>query len=286
MKHLVFLVLLIFISVPLSAQETVTVNGKTHELKTEVEGELDLLWNIIDKHYHYFVKTSDGKITELLNTKEGSTYKEEYKMQLAQLTQNKGASTNDLNFTLQDLKEFVKTYNTALGNSYDEKNNTLKLRLGVFGGITNQPFVTNPNNTTVPFFGAELEGLSSLNTSRHAGFFSVVHALDHDNFQYSSTQLALGYRYRFINTPNFNIYGNLKLATYTFSKETFLLLGAPSETVKESTFQIPCSFGLGADIKVSNNSFITLSYNNLFAIFTDNAGNFPIDFALGYKFGL
>lgn len=286
MKYLVFLILLIFVWLPLSAQEKVTVNDKVYELKTEVDGQLDLLWNVIDKHYRYFIKTNDGKITELLNTKSDKVYNEEYKTQLVQLTQNKGASTTKLNFTLEDLKAFIKAYNIASGNTYQENNNRLKLRLGFFGGITNQPFVSNPNNTMVPFFGAELEGLSSLNTSRHAGFFSIVHALDHDDFQYSSTQLALGYRYRFLNKSNFNIYGNMTLATYTFSKETFILLGAANKTLKESTFQIPCSFGLGADIKVNNNSYVTLSYNELFAIFTDNTGNFPIHFAIGYKFGL
>jgi len=286
MKHLVFFILLIIAPIPLSAQEKVNVNGETYELKSEVEGELDLLWNVIDKHYHYFVKTSDGNIIELLNTKKEKRFQEEYKTQLNDLTQNNSVSTTHLNFTLQDLKEFIKAYNIDSGNSYEEKNNTLKLRLGIFGGITNQPFVSNPNNTSVPFFGIELEGLSSSNTSHHAGFFNIVHSLDHDDFKYSSTQLALGYRYRLINSPNFNIYGNMTLATYTFSKETFILLGAPSKTIKESTFQIPCSFGLGADIKVSTNSFITLSYNELFAVFTDNAGNFPIDFSIGYKFGL
>ena len=164
--------------------------------------------------------------------------------------------------------------------------NTLKLRLGVFGGITNQPFVTNPNNLTVPLFGIELEGISSSANSNHAGFFDIIHALDHDDFQYNSTQLALGYRYRFINNKNFNIYGNMRLATYTFSKESFRYLGLPNETINKSTFQIPCSFGLGADIKISKNSFVTVAYNELFALFISNNDNFPIVLAFGYKLSL
>jgi hypothetical protein len=78
----------------------------------------------------------------------------------------------------------------------------------------------------------------------------------------------------------------LKIATYTFSKETIYITDTTNEVFKESSFQIPCSFGLGADIKISNGSFITLAYNNLFAIFVNNSNNFPVDFALGLKFSI
>jgi hypothetical protein len=287
MKHLVFFLLLTFSSITLFAQENFTVDGKNYELKTEVKGEINLLWNVINKQYRYFIKTADGHVTELLNTKDTNhNYQEQYKTQLSELTKNSGISTSEVKFTLQDLKEFIKTYNVSVGNTYDDIKKSLKLRLGLFGGITNQPFVSNPNNTTVPFFGAEFEGLSSSNASRHAGFLCIIHALDNNDFEYSSTQLALGYRYRFINKPNFNVYGNMQFATYTFSKQTFRFNGLPNETIKESNFQVPCSFGLGADIKVNNNSFITLSYNDIFGVFINNSSNFPVDFALGYKFCL
>ena len=147
----------------------------------------------------------------------------------------------------------------SVGNTYPTLKNTLKLRLGVFGGITNQPFVSNPNNVTLPFFMMELEGVSSSVNSNHAGFFDFIHALDHDDFEYSSTQLALGYRYRFVNNTNFDTYRNMRLATFTFSKETFRYLGIPNETIHKSTFQIPCSFGLGADNKIHKNGFVTLA---------------------------
>lgn len=44
----------------------------------------------------------------------------------------------------------------------------------------------------------------------------------------------------------------MRFATYPFSKQTFILIGTPNKTLEEFTFQIPCSFGLGADIKISN----------------------------------
>lgn len=286
MKKIVFSIVVLCSFISLSAQEQYTINGATYILKTAVEGHLDLLYNSINKEYRYFVKTSDGTITELTNTKDSNHhYQKEYKLQLADLTSGSKVSTLDVDFTLSDLEQFIKAYNTSLGDTYNDTKATVKLRLGLFGGITNQPFVTNPNNTTVPFFGAELEGVSS-KISPHAGFLNLAHALDHNDFQYTSTQLGLGYRYRFINQTSFNIYGNLTLATYTFSKQTFMLIGAPSEIVKESNFQIPCSFGLGADIKVSSNSFITLAYNELFAIFIKNSNNFPVNVAAGYKFCL
>ena len=286
MKQLVLFLLLSISAIYVSAQERFTINGKTYELKTEVEGEIDLLWNTIDKEYRYFIRTNDGNFIELLNTKgSDNKYQEEYKVQLSRLTEN-SASTNNLNFTLPDIKSFVQVYNTSFGNTYLNNIERLKLRLGIFGGITNQPFVSNPNNTTVPFFGAEIEGLSSYKTSNQAGFLSIIHALDNNDFKYSATQIGIGYRYRFINKSNFNIYGNLKIATYTFSKETIYITDTTNEVFKESSFQIPCSFGLGADIKISNGSFITLAYNNLFAIFVNNSNNFPMDFALGLKFSI
>jgi len=286
MKQLVLFLLLSISAIYVSAQERFTINGKTYELKTEVEGEIDLLWNTIDKEYRYFIRTNDGNFIELLNTKgSDNKYQEEYKVQLSHLTEN-SASTNNLNFTLPDIKSFVQVYNTSFGNTYLNNIERLKLRLGIFGGITNQPFVSNPNNTTVPFFGAEIEGLSSYKTSNQAGFLSIIHALDNNDFKYSSTQIGIGYRYRFINKSNFNIYGNLKIATYTFSKETIYITDTTNEVFKESSFQIPCSFGLGADIKIGNGGFITLAYNNLFAIFVNNSNNFPMDFALGLKFSI
>lgn len=288
MKKILFLLVLTTCSFSVSAQQQYTVNGKNYELKTAVEGNIDLLWNSIDKQFRYFVKTIDGNIFELINTKNiNNKYQEEYKTQLSELTKNTSVSAANLKFTLNDLTQFFKQYNTAIGDSaYLDERPILKSRLGLFGGITNHPFVNNENNSTVPFFGAELEVISSFKTSRHAGFFSIEHALDNDDFKYTTTQIALGYRYRFINNPSFNFYVNTHLATYNFSKNTIAMIGLPNEVVKNSTFKIPFAFGLGADIKISNSSFMTLAYNELFAIFVDSNSNFPVDFAIGYKLNL
>lgn len=288
MKKILFLFVLTMCSFSVFAQQEYTINGKTLELKTAVKGNLNLLWNSIDKQFRYFVKTNDGNIFELVNTKDSNNnYKEEYKTQLSEFSKKSNVSVNDLKFTLNDLTQFFKRYNTAIGDSaYLDEKPTLKTRLGFYGGLTNHPFVNNPNNSTTPFFGAELEAISSLEYSRHAGFFSIEHALDNDDFKYTTTQLALGYRYRFIKKSSFNIYGNVLVATYNFSKSTIALTSTTSEVVKNSTFKIPFAFGLGADIKVSSRGFITLAYNELFAIFVENSSNFPVDFAIGYKLNL
>ena len=88
----------------LQAQENFTVKGENLQLKTEVEGQLDLLWNIIDGHYRYFVRTSDNTITELVNTRdENRQFKNEYKTTLENLT---GDSANNVNLTLNDIKRY------------------------------------------------------------------------------------------------------------------------------------------------------------------------------------
>lgn len=272
------------------AQESYTINGETIELKTEVEGKLDLLWNIIDDEYRYFVRTEDNTITELKNTKVDRKFQEEYKTLLNQLTNN-SLSTKRLNLTLFSLKEFIDTYNISADSNYQTNvsRSKFQFRLGLFGGITNSPFITNPNNEKTPLFGAELEVLEAERISRHAVFMQLKHVLEQENINYSTTEVALGYRFRVINKETFSLYANMKFATLNFSKATLVTNTNGTITTQEfsdTAFDVPFIFGLGADINLSKNSFITLAYNELFALFLDNQGNFSTDFAIGYKFKL
>ncbi|WP_040247220.1 outer membrane beta-barrel protein [Psychroserpens mesophilus] len=274
----------------IQAQESYTVNGETIELKTEVEGQLDLLWNIIDGEYRYFVRTEDNTITELKNTKVDRKFQEEYKTLLNQLTNN-SLSTKRLNLTLFSLKEFIDTYNISADSNYQTNvsRSKFQFRLGLFGGITNSPFITNPNNEKTPLFGAELEVLEAERISRHAVFMQLKHVLEQENINYSTTEVALGYRFRVINKETFSLYANMKFATLNFSKATLVTNTNGMITTQEfsdTAFDVPFIFGLGADINLSKNSFITLAYNELFALFLDNQGNFSTDFAIGYKFKL
>ncbi len=292
MKKLICLIILVFSFTIVGAQQEdfYMVDGEQYTLKKEVEGQLDLLWNIIDGKYRYFIRNESGRVLELTNTKKDGKYQEEYKTLLNELT-NGSMPTKRLNLTLFSLKEFIDGYNVSVDSNYESsaKRNKLMFRLGVFGGLTNSPFINNPDNLTTPYFGGEFEVLDVDQISRHAAFFQIKHVLEQDELQYSTTELALGYRFRAINKAKFSLYANVKFATLNFSNVTIETNDngmISSRTVSETAFDAPLIFGIGADIKVSKNSFITLAYNELFAILIDNQGNFPIDFSIGYKINL
>ena len=273
------------------AQDTYTIDGEILELKTEVDGKLDLLWNIIDGEYRYFVRTENNTIVELKNSKSEGKFQQEYKTLLTELT-NESMSTKRLNLTLFSLKEFIDTYNSTADSSYQSTSvrNKLLFRVGVFGGLTNSPFITNPDNLTTPLFGGELEVLDVNQISRHAVFLQAKHVVEQDELQYSTTELALGYRFRVINKATFSLYGNVKVATLNFSNATIAVTNdvdvIATQDISQTAFDVPFIFGVGADIRITENSFITLAYNELFALFLDNQGNFSQDFAIGYKFNL
>lgn len=269
------------------SQQTYNVNGESLELKTEVDGKLDLLWNTIDGKYRYFVKSEDGTITELKNTKnDNNDYQEEYKSTLRNLTN--GMPTDNLKLTLYSLKSYIDSYNASVDSNYTSTSteSSVQFRLGFSGGITNNPFVGNPDNAKTPMIGAELEIFEANSLPRHSGFLQARHAFESDDFKYSTTELALGYRFRFINKETFSIYGQVKLTTINFSDFTFLDENDMEVDSNETSFDIPFIFGIGSDIKVGNNSYITIIYGELFAAFLDNQGNFSTDIAVGYKFNL
>ncbi|TYB79083.1 hypothetical protein [Bizionia myxarmorum] len=291
MKKIYFLIGFLTLGFLGFSQKSYTINNETIELETAIEGNLDLLWTIDDGTYRYFVKSKDGRIQELVNTKNPETkkYQEQYKSVLNTLTEGYGVPTEKVKLTLHSLESFFNMYNatTDLSYNYDARAK-LQARLGVFGGITNQPFVENPNNASVPFFGLEFEFFEATKLPRHALFFSFRHALEADDFEYSSTQMAIGYRYRFVNAERFNMYGNLKLVTYDFGNATYQLPIPEIGTYKESFsgIDVPFILGIGADYRVTENSFITFAYHDIYSLFSDNSDNFPIDFALGYKINL
>ena len=286
MKKIIVLLFACFVFQFNYSQETYTIDGETLELKTEIDGQLDLLWNIIDGEYRYFIRTEDGTITELKNTKDSNnTYQEEYKSTLSQLT---GKSADRLKLTQYSLRAYVDAYNASVDSNYSttDLERNVQLRLGFSGGITNNPFVGNPDNKNNPMIGAELEIFEANALPRHSGFFQLRHAFDSDDFPYSTTELSLGYRYRLINKESFSIYGQFKLATLNFSDVTFTSEDDMEINSSETSFDIPFIFGLGSDIKIGENSFITIIYGELFAVFLDNQGNFSTDIAIGYKFNL
>ena len=287
MKKYILLCLVCFVFQLNYSQETYTINGETLELRTEIDGPLDLLWNTIDGKYRYFVRSQDGTITELKNSKgSDNNFQEEYKATLSALTN--GRSTEKLKLTLYDLRNFIDAYNVSVDSGYTSSSteSDVQFRLGFSGGITNNPFVGNPDNKSTPMIGAELEIYEANVLPRHSGFLQARHAFDSNDFPYSTTEFSLGYRYRIINKASFSIYGQFKLATLNFSNVTFMDENNMEIDASETSFDIPFIFGVGSDIKISDNSYITIIYGELFAILLDNQGNFSTDIAIGYKFNL
>ncbi|MBT8393793.1 MAG: hypothetical protein HKO81_01015 [Flavobacteriaceae bacterium] len=277
MRKISLILLLISIGFSAFSQKDYTVNGESYQLKTEVEGSLNLLWNIIDGNFRYFIE-NDNAIEELVNTKNTSgSYQEEYIRSLKQFTGNTNINSKSVKLTLPGLRSFINEYNASQDKTYSFSENKLKLntRLGLFGGITNNPFVENTENLKAPLFGAELEIYDENKAKRHALFAQLTHVVEktllnkeNEPNDYSATEFSIGYRYRFIYTNTFNMHANLKLVTYNVE------------------FDAPVIFGLGADIKICNASYITLYYNELFALSLDNQGNFSTNLAIGYKFNL
>lgn len=287
MKNILFVLLICFAFQFNYSQENVIVDGETLPLKVEINGQLDLLWTNIDNNYRFFVRTEDGKITELKNTLDtDGTYNEEYKATLSNLTD--GISTEKLKLMLSSLRKFIHNYNASVDPAYESTSSSGKaqLRLGVSGGLTNNPFVRNPDNIMAPLIGLELEVFEASETPRHAGFLQARHAFETSDLNYSATELSLGYRFRIINKSSFSFYTQVKLATFNFTH--FISLDENDMEVNRNStaFDAPFIFGVGADIKVGNNSYITLIYGELFAILLDNQGNFSSDISLGYKFNL
>lgn len=269
------------------SQETYTINSETLELKTEIAGKLDLLWNVIDGKYRYFVRTEEGTISELKNTKgNDNDYQEEYKTILSQLTN--GQPTEKLKLTLYSLRNYIDTYNASVDTSYvtSSTKSNVKFRLGFFGGITNNPFVENPDNKKTTLLGAELEIFEENVLPRHSGFLQARHAFSNDDFEYSTTEFSIGYRFKFVNKETFSLYGQVKLATVNFSNIKFVDEDDLEVDESGSSFDIPFIFGIGSDIKLGDNSYITIIYGELFALLLDNQGNFSTDIAIGYKFNL
>ncbi|RIA08525.1 hypothetical protein OE09_0339 [Flavobacteriaceae bacterium MAR_2010_72] len=286
MKNIAILLFILFSSNSLFSQDTYSVGNENHELIMEVEGELDLLWNIIDNRYRYFVRKSDNTIVELLNTRnEARMYQWEYKSTLQNIT---GVPTFDLKFTLFDLKAYIDDYNLSQDPEYKTSiyKATPQLLFGTFGGVTNTPFVRNTTNAVLPQFGIELELLDGKRIKPHALFMQLRHVFKTHNFKFSTTELAMGYRFRVINATKFNLYAQSKFATLNFLKNTVADGAGGTTTVSETVFDIPFTFGVGAEISVSENSFFTISYNELFAALLENNGNFSTNITVGYKLTL
>ena len=291
MKRLLLLCcgLLLSLTTITAQTDTYTVNNESYELKTDVDGPISLLWNIINQEYRYFAKKGNT-IVELTNTKEGKKYKEEYKNQLKELTADVDMNTDKVKLTLASLRRFFNAYNKKVDASYQENSflTNVEYRLGAFGGITNSVFVDNPDNTSNPQFGIDFEFYDATALPSHGIVVQYKQTLSSDEFDYSAAQFSINHRFKFIRTSSFQIYLNTKLVTFTTAQRTNEVIEGDTVTQVDrsgSNLQGPVIFGLGADIKLGK-GYLSLNYNDAYSFIIDDNGEFPVDLTLGYRFVL
>lgn len=286
MKYLLIILAIFFTQVSFS-QQSYSVNGENLSLYAEAEGNLTLLWNSFDGNYRYFIK-KDNEIVELKNTKVNGVYQEEYKDVLKNYT---NADTSKVKLTKADLVKAVDAYNMQNDASYVSKTTSvqLKTRLGGFVGITNYPYFVNPDNTALPQFGAELEIIDDVKLKRHSLALLLRHILGNNNYDFSSTQVSLNYRFKFVKTETFDIFVNTKIADFVHVSQDLSFTDNNGEvtniSASGSEFQAPFGIGVGADIALGN-GFLTILYQDIFALNLNDNGEFSIDFVLGYKWNL
>lgn len=282
--------LAMLLSIYASGQQQYTVEGQTLTLKTEVEGKLTLLWNIFDGEYRYFSKKGNT-IIPLVNTKVDGKYQEEYKTVLSQQTADGVVATNNLRLTLSSLTKFVNTYNAQADPTFvaEPAGSKMESRLGGFFGMMNNVYFVNPDNTFLFMAGIDFEILEKNKLRRHSLVFQFRQVFSNSNYDFSSSQLSMNYRFKYVQTEALDLFINLKIASYTYIDRSIDVVDMNDDvdTVAGSggEFQSPLAFGLGADIPVGN-GFISVAYNDILAITLDNNGEVPVDISLGYKFRL
>ncbi|HET8854589.1 MAG TPA: hypothetical protein VFM60_01585 [Salinimicrobium sp.] len=294
MRGLQFFLLpfLLIVFLEIHAQEIFIIRGDTLELQREVKGELSLLWTSSGSNHRFFVQKGK-KLVELKNSINEETNRRVYREQLENLTSDAEISTLGLSFLLYDLKHFVNQYNAKVTEDYVYNTSTPNLtkRIGLFIGFSNNKYTYNPQNILAPVIGIEFEIYDPNLARRHSAFIHLRQSFNQDEYQYTSTQLSLNYRFRFLYFRTFNLHLDTELATLLYSREKRILrnsTGAFTDVIEESgfSFTAPLSFGIGSEIRLSEDSFLTLSYNDIVSIVLDGNGNFPLDFTLGYKYNL
>ncbi|GLB52558.1 hypothetical protein NBRC110019_15980 [Neptunitalea chrysea] len=276
-------------------QQSYTVNKERVTMQTEVEGALSLYVHKENNTYRYFV-SKEGTFYELKNTQNQSAkYQFEYKEILRELTSDADISVNinRTTLTLTSIKKVVIAYNKAKDSNYVYTNIHFQMgyRLGVMGGVSNNVYTYNPNNVMAPQITAELEVYNKLApASGHSAFVHVRHNFTATDYDYSATQLSINYRYKVVNNETFKLYGQCKIATFGYKSFTkaYAIEDGGIITFDEDGFDldIPVIFGVGADIKLSDNMFVTLQYTDIVAMFYDANDEFPVDVNLGLKFTL
>ncbi|MEM6516985.1 MAG: hypothetical protein AAF688_12435 [Bacteroidota bacterium] len=283
MKYLSLILVCLCFTLTLSSQEQIVIEGETVDVITEANGKLDFLYKLEDRTYRYFIRKEDNTIIELKG--------DEYKEQLARLVSDTNLSPEKVKFTKTGLKKFVDAYNKKRDVNYQITDTSrVEFWLMPFAGITNNPFITNETNSLFGQFGAEIEIRERNISPRSAVYMKVRHVLNNDDLDYSTTEIALGYRYRFKLSEKFYMFPDVKFATLNFVNATLPVEDEEGEisilNFRDTNFDVPFIFGIGLDYQISETGFITFNFNEIVAANLKNQGNFSTNFTLGYRFSL
>ncbi|SDK89471.1 hypothetical protein SAMN04488034_101822 [Salinimicrobium catena] len=270
----------------LAAQNIFIIEGDTLQLQREVKGPLSLYWNLEGTTYRYFVQ-KNKTLRELTNANG------EYRNTLEKLTADADIKTDEVKFLLYSLKHFTNQYNALVQEDYTYNTSTpnIQHRLGLFTGLSNNKYTTNPDNVMAPVLGVEFEFFDPNLAPRHVAFLQLRHSFKRDQYRYSSTQLSVNYRFKVLYFSGFDLHIDTELATLLYSEDRVNIIDEAGEVIaveddRGFSFTAPFSFGVGTDIRVTDVSYITLSYNDIVSLVLDGNGNFPLDFTVGYKFSL
>ncbi|HET8753653.1 MAG TPA: hypothetical protein VFM59_04760 [Salinimicrobium sp.] len=273
------------------AQEIFIVEGDTLQLKREVKGPISLFWTEEGNDFRYFVQKKNT-LQELHNDElEDGTKK--FQVQLKKLTSDTDIKVHDVKFVLYSLKHFVNQYNTLVQDdyAYNASTDNIQKRIGFFTGISNNKYTNNPENVIAPVLGLEFEIYDPNLAPRHSAFLHLRQSFEQDNYNYVSTQLSVNYRFKLFYFDGFNVHVDAELANLYYSRSEMEIEAENGEIIgvkdeRGFSFTAPLSFGIGSDIRVTENGFITFSYNDIVSLVLDGNGNFPVDFTLGYKYSL
>lgn len=292
MQKIRFVLIIFFFvfSVRSMAQETFIIDGDTLQLKQEVKGPLNLFYSNEDLEQRYFIQKGN-RLVELLE-EEGKDEIPKYKLQLEELTSDTEIKVYDVKFALYSLKHFVNQYNAIVQKDYryNASTDNIMTRFGLFTGLSNNSYTDNPENVISPVIGVELEIHDPNLAPRHSAFLHLRQSFKQDDFNYTSTQLSLNYRFKLIRLKDLDFHLDVELVNLMYSRsERTVTNDAGRITIEEDNgfaFNAPLSFGIGSDIRITSNGYITVGYNDFFSIVLDNNGHFPVDFTVGYKYNL
>jgi len=264
-----------------NAQLTTTIDDSPVTLKQATKGTLELHYGWFQRQYYFYVKTGGSQLTALSREEDQANY---YKSTLSQLTNGFG-NTEALTYEFKALKNYINAYNASLNPDFTpyEEPHKLSWYGMLFTGITNNPFVSNTNNTLNPMIGLEVEMSGNVPMPIHSGFFQYRYAFASSVFDYQTQEFALGYRYRFVRKNWGALFAQVKAATLNISQAVISGEDAAILEINNTSFDAAFIFGVGADFKIGAQSYITVLYGELMAVFLENEGNFPLDFTLGYK---